>query len=224
MTRKELKKQAKASLSGNFGTVLGTILLAEIILSAASSMTFGIAMLFEGVLTFGLIGIQISVLRYGKAPFEQLFSGFSHFVSSFLAGLLKALYTTLWTLLFIVPGIVKSYSYAMTFYILNDNPDMDANEAITESRKMMKGHKGELFLLDLSFIGWLILCICTFGLLSFYVIPYMEMTRAAFYESIRPKRDPESDGENGKDDDSFISGGPEAPAPEAPAPDVMTEL
>jgi uncharacterized membrane protein len=73
----------------------------------------------------------------------------------------------------------------MTFYILRDNPGMTANEAITASREMMNGNKMKLFLLDLSFIGWILLTIVTFGIASFWTLPYMQAARAAFYEDIK---------------------------------------
>ena len=73
----------------------------------------------------------------------------------------------------------------MTCYILNDHPEMSATEAITESRKMMNGHKMEYFILQLSFIGWILLSVLTFGLLLFYVLPYMQATNAAFYEKLK---------------------------------------
>lgn len=88
-------------------------------------------------------------------------------------------------MLFVIPGIIKSYSYAMTFYIMADNPEIDGMEAITRSRQMMNGNKWRLFCLDFSFIGWFILCILTFGLLLLYVGPYMEAAHAAFYQSLK---------------------------------------
>ena len=88
-------------------------------------------------------------------------------------------------LLFVIPGLIKSYSYAMTFYIMADNPGIDGNEAITRSRQMMDGNKWRLFCLDFSFIGWIILCMLTFGILFFYVGPYMEAAHAAFYQSLK---------------------------------------
>ena len=91
------------------------------------------------------------------------------------------LYTFLWSLLFIIPGIVKSYSYAMTPYILLDRPELSATDAIKESEKMMNGHKMELFILDLSFIGWILLSMLTCGILVLYVEPYMMATKSAFY-------------------------------------------
>lgn len=100
--------------------------------------------------------------------------------------LLKNIFLCLWTLLFIVPGIIKYYSYRMVEYILADNPDMNVTDAITLSREMMNGHKWRTFLLDLSFIGWDILSIFTCGLLEiFWVAPYKCQAEAALYLSLK---------------------------------------
>ena len=99
--------------------------------------------------------------------------------------LLVSVYTFLWMLLFIVPGIVKAYSYAMAIYISKDKPELSAEECIQKSRRMMSGHKGELFLLDLSYIGWGILCILTCGILSLWVAPKMQTAHVLFYEDLK---------------------------------------
>lgn len=91
----------------------------------------------------------------------------------------------LWTLLFIVPGIIMSFAYALTPYILEDNPELSAWEASSRSREMMRGHKFELFWLWLSFIGWMILSLLTFGIGFFWLIPYMQLSFAAFYNDLK---------------------------------------
>lgn len=92
----------------------------------------------------------------------------------------------LWTLLFIIPGLIKSYSYRMVPYILSDNEDMSATEAITKSREIMNGNKWRAFVLDLSFIGWVFLSCITLGLVGiFYVAPYISATEAELYEAIK---------------------------------------
>ena len=98
---------------------------------------------------------------------------------------LVGLYATLWSFLLIVPGIIKFYAYAMTPYILIDNPELPANQAIYLSKKMMKGHKFDLFILQLSFVGWVFLSIFTLGIGLLWVIPYMMTAQAAFYQDIR---------------------------------------
>ena len=98
---------------------------------------------------------------------------------------LVGFFTSLWSLLLIVPGIVKFYAYAMTPYILVDNPELSANQAINLSKQMMKGHKFDLFFLQLSFIGWIILSIFTFGIGLLWLMPYMMTAQAAFYQDIK---------------------------------------
>lgn len=100
---------------------------------------------------------------------------------------LKHLYIFLWSLLLIIPGIIKAYSYRMVPYILTDNPNMDANEAITLSRKMMNGEKWNTFVLDLSFIGWYLLGVLACGIGTLFVAPYHESTNAQLYLVLRDK-------------------------------------
>ena len=178
-----MKQNAKASLSGNWGTAIGVFLIYCVIAGVLSST--GIGGLFIGLLTFGLCSAFLAVVRVKTMKIENLFDCTKNFGTVFVASILQGIYPFLWTLLFYIPGIVKSYSYAMTNYILIDNPNMTANEAITESRKMMNGHKFDLFILDLSFIGWYILSSFTFGILLLYVQPYHLAARAEFYENIR---------------------------------------
>ena len=98
---------------------------------------------------------------------------------------LMMLFTFLWSLLFIIPGIVKAFSYSMTPFILEEHPELGANEAIDHSRAMMKGHKFDLFWLILSFIGWGFLCLFTFGIGYLWLIPYMSTSISAFYEDVK---------------------------------------
>jgi uncharacterized membrane protein len=88
-------------------------------------------------------------------------------------------------LLLIVPGIVKSFSYSMSYFILRDNPGMGSSKAITASRNMMKGYKGKLFGLYLSFLGWAILCVLSLGIGYLWLVPYMMQTIANFYEELK---------------------------------------
>ena len=98
---------------------------------------------------------------------------------------LVMLFTFLWSLLFIIPGIVKCFSYSMTPFILEEYPELGANEAIDHSRAMMKGHKFDLFWLILSFIGWGFLCLFTFGIGYLWLVPYMDTSISAFYEDVK---------------------------------------
>lgn len=122
---------------------------------------------------------------------HDLFSEFGRWGAGFALNLLSGLFIGLWTMLFIIPGIVASYSYAMAPFILAENPEMSAMDAIRSSKELMKGHKGELFRLDLSFIGWGLLCVLTCGIGYLFLSPYQAASRAAFYRNLCPKYTPE---------------------------------
>ena len=98
---------------------------------------------------------------------------------------LMYLFISLWSLLFIIPGLIKTFSYALTPYILKDYPELSANQAINLSRKMMKGHKLDLFCLGLTFIGWVILSILTFGIGVLWLVPYMTSATSVFYLDVK---------------------------------------
>lgn len=184
MNNAQLKQLAKAKLKGNWGVALAVLLVAGV-LSAAASSAFGIIeLVIVGPLTVGVCSVFVSLFRKGSAQFEDMFGGFRNFFNNFITGLLVNVFIALWSMLFIIPGIIKTYAYAMTFYIQNDHPEMTETDAITASREMMRGHKMELFLLDLSFIGWYLLSALTFGVLLLYVLPYHNAARTAFYEEL----------------------------------------
>jgi len=155
--RVQLKLQAKQSLTGNWGVAIGTSIVGTLILSAASTATGGGGVLLSGVISVGLAIVMLEIVRGWKVEFTDMFKGFQNFGTTFLAGLLVVLYTFLWSILFIIPGIIKMYSYSMTSYILADHPEMKPRDALEASSVMMDGHKMDLFVLDLSFIGWYLL-------------------------------------------------------------------
>ena len=115
----------------------------------------------------------------------DLFSGFQNFGNAFLANLLMFIFIFLWSLLLIVPGIIKAISYSMTFFVLAEHPEMSGKEAIDESKKIMEGHKWEYFVLSLSFILWFLLGSITLGIAYIYVVPYMSTTITNFYHEIK---------------------------------------
>jgi uncharacterized membrane protein len=116
---------------------------------------------------------------------ESLFEGYNDFTRVSLILLLGYLYTFLWTLLFIIPGIVKSISYSQTVYVLKDYPELSYNQAIERSMAMMEGYKWQYFCLMFSFIGWFFLTALTFGIASIWVTPYLTATSAHFYEYVK---------------------------------------
>lgn len=138
-------------------------------------MTLGFANAFRRLLVAGENDVLGNTFRIATTKYW-------HKVWSML---LMELFIILWSLLFIIPGIIKAFSYAMTPYIVEENPDLSANEAIDRSRAMMKGHKFDLFWLLLSFIGWGILCLFTFGIGFLWLAPYVNTSLAAFYEDVK---------------------------------------
>ena len=149
-TRAELKDAAKQQIKGNVGMFFVIMLVMTLILSA-SSMVFVGPLLLTGPFALGFVNIYRYMVRDGKKPaFEDMFSGFNQFGQSLALYLLITIFTSLWTLLFIVPGIIKALSYSQAFYILADHPEMTASEALNESKRIMDGHKWEYYVLGLS--------------------------------------------------------------------------
>lgn len=143
-----------------------------------------IAFIIGGVIELGLKRYFLKQYDGQHHDFGDLFSQFSNWSGAFCLRLLTSIYLALWTMLFVIPGIIKTYSYAMAPYIMAEHPELGANECITRSRQVMDGHKFELFCLELSFIGWSIACIFTLGLGSPFLNAYLEAARAAFYRNI----------------------------------------
>lgn len=129
-------------------------------------------------------------LQKGESKISNLFIHYDIFVKAFLTDILMTIFIVLQFLLLIVPGIIATFAYQMTFYILAEHPDMDPIDAIKASRKMMKGHKWQLFCLQLSFIGWAILSAFTMGIGGLFLTPYSEAATAAFYKEISKEETP----------------------------------
>jgi uncharacterized membrane protein len=181
----ELRAAARSQLKGGWGEAIGLMVIYGVLMSIAC-MVFGIGeIIVGGALTFGYLGYFSRKARGEDAMIENLFDGFKLFLPTFLLFLLQSIFIMLWTLLLFVPGIIKTLSYSMSFFILRDNPDIGASAAIKASRKMMNGHKGKLFGLYISFIGWILLSMVTFGIAMLWVTPYMTLTLANFYEDLK---------------------------------------
>lgn len=173
--------------------VPGPEIVAIVIFAIVFIIIFAIAMAIAIVLdAFVINPLEIGIRRFGlanlnaKAEVKEIGFGYDHnYKNGVKTMFFRDLYTFLWSLLFIIPGIVKSYEYRMIPYLLADHPDMTSEQAFAESKRMMTGQKWNAFVLDLSFIGWDILSILTLGILSiFYVEPYKFMTKAALYEKL----------------------------------------
>ena len=189
MKARDFRHAAWESLRGKWGTMVLATLIYVLILGACGTLAFifvgGIAaLLLTGAFVLGLAGMGLAAARGQSVNAGQVFDGFKQYGSSLALYLLIAIFTFLWTLLLIVPGIVKALSYSMSWYILNDDPSIGANAARKRSMELMKGHKWRLFCLQLSFIGWGILCMLTLSILTLWVTPYMETAMAHFYRNL----------------------------------------
>ena len=191
---RELRERARYSLGGKvFGKTWIFAILATIIVMAvtaiAGSFTLGLgSIIVTGPLIVGLYGFYLNTARSSDEmnDFTVLFKSFKH-GQRYILPILTAIYTFLWSILFVIPGIVKFFAYSMAPYIIADKPGLSAKYALSLSQDMMKGHKWKLFCLYLSFIGWFILC--GIPVIGWCLIPwvgaYVQASMAEFYEEIR---------------------------------------
>ncbi len=194
----DLMRQAREALNGKWGLAIGTFVVYFIIISFLqgpsllfpssgflSLPTVLLTLIIVGPLAVGIAIFSLSISRNQEASLGQLFLGFSKFGICLAAYLLVALFTFLWTLLLIIPGIIAAISYSMTFFIIADENSIGAMEAIDKSKKMMDGNKWKYFCLGLRFIGWAILCILTLGIGFLWLAPYVQVTMAKFYDDVK---------------------------------------
>ena len=213
----ELRAQARERLEGKWGTfVLMTFLFYVIqallqipgsvgdlfkVLSPENALTSESLSTLSVLLSLLALplswGLTVSLLRNHReesVDLENLFDGFrgGRYTRVFCALFLVNLFTFLWALLLIIPGIMKAFSYALTPYIIMDEPELTARQAITRSCEIMEGRRWKLFCLYLSFIGWGILSLLTFGIGFLWLAPYMNASIAAFYEDARAEYEAEN--------------------------------
>lgn len=136
-------------------------------------------------LSWGCVVYFLNLIRNADISWERVFDGYKDFVRIFLAMFLVNLCVAIGFILLIVPGVIVFLMFSQTSYILKDNKEMSVSEAMKESKEMMEGHKAELFWLILSFIGWAILSLLTFGIGFLLLIPYYYSTMAHFYEDLK---------------------------------------
>lgn len=222
MDERNFRARARAVLQNNWGLSIGAAAVAYLLgglLTGSSFLpdlnseiaemlqisyerpafmgTITSALSFAGFIIGGTVQLgytKFLLNQHDGKPYEfnDLFSQFDRFRDGFLQSFLRGLYITLWTLLFIIPGIIAGYSYAMTPFLMAEHPDMTASQAIAASKEMMDGHKGELFALDLSFFGWLLLCVLTLNVGHLWLNPYRNAAYAAFYRELQAQYTTES--------------------------------
>ncbi|MDO5561826.1 MAG: DUF975 family protein [bacterium] len=197
-TRAGLKEAAKKQLKDKWVDSIIVVVVFMAIVGLISSI-FGndsntswigslIVFVVSGPLSYVLTKYFLDLARgtAKKVNWNKLAGEFkSMFTPALVLYFWVALKTFLWSLLLVVPGIIKAYGYSQSFYILVDNKKMDAKEIMAKSEKMMNGHKWELFVLQLSFFGWALLCVLTFGIGYLWLIPYMNTTFANYYDGLK---------------------------------------
>lgn len=206
-TNQEYKNAALAALKGHWApAVVCTIVYMLLALAAslalelidpvkvADGVFWTVYALVMGFMFLVLMPLQVGFYNAFKdflasgddALTRNMFRiGFSRWGHNVWGTLLMGIFVFLWSLLLFIPGLVKSFAYMLTPFILVDNPELSANEAINLSQKMMKGHKFDLFFLELSFLGWILLGILTLGIGYFWLVPYIYTSVAAFYQDVK---------------------------------------
>jgi uncharacterized membrane protein len=203
-TNQGYKNRALASLSGKWDkAIIATIIYLIITIGVSQVITIpfsssiagsGSASFLWTVLCFPLLWgytvFFLNIIREKKIDWDSIFDGYKNGEWKRIGGtyLLYYIYVILWTLLLIIPGIIKALSYSMTPFILQDDPTISGNAAIEKSMRMMDGHKMDLFWLFLSFIGWIILSIMTFGIGFILLEPYINTSVAHFYEDLKEQQ------------------------------------
>lgn len=137
------------------------------------------------VLSAGYILYAMSVRKGLETPYATMFDGFLFAGKIILLSIVQYIFIFLWSLLFIIPGFIARYRYRFALYNLCENPEMGVMEALNMSKAQTRGHKWELFVLDLSWIGWNILCTLTLGILSIWIAPYIQQTDIGYFQAIK---------------------------------------
>ncbi|MHC1683828.1 MAG: DUF975 family protein [Clostridiaceae bacterium] len=188
---KELKADARAQLKGKWGSAVGIIFLYGVIIALINLLTFipiiGTIAIFllTAPLALGLVLFSLRFKRGEEYSAGTLFDGFKQFGSTIGLYLWMTLWVFLWMLLLIIPGIIKAISYSMCFYILADNPDVGIRNALNLSKELMHGFKWKFVVLQLSFIGWVILSIVSLGIGFLWLVPYAQISMANFYDDLK---------------------------------------
>jgi uncharacterized membrane protein len=183
-----LMQMARESLKGKWGLAIGTLVVYILISLGIQLIPYVgpiASLIISGPFALGLSYFSLSISRNQDAKLEQIFQGFNNFGTALGTYLLMLLFTVLWAILLIIPGIIAAISYSMTFYILADDHSIGAMDAIDKSKKMMDGYKWKFFYLGLRFFGWALLCILTLGIGFLWLIPYLQVSMAKFYEDVK---------------------------------------
>lgn len=212
-SRAELKARAKFTLKGQYWKLFGAILLVSLItgaisgfgsllslfsdedgfnvaaVSLSSLVSIAVSLFVSIPVNLGLSRLYIRAAQGCRADIDELFSVYrsGHLLNAILVQFLEGLFITLWSLLFIIPGIVKAFSYFMINYMLAENPGLEQARAFEISKQLMRGNRGKAFVLGLSFLGWELLSLLTLGIGMVFLTPYINMTFSHFYLELKER-------------------------------------
>ena len=189
MDRVELKNLAKQQIRGH----IGVLFLITLIVAAVSALVgmipvagpLATALVVTPAFSIAMVTIYLKLTQHMTPDIAELFAHFNKFWAAFKVLFLTGLFSFLWSLLLVIPGIVKAYAYSMAYYIKLDHPEYTWGQCLDQSQVMMKGYKMTLFIQDLSFIGWYIVGALCFGLGTLWVMPYHHAARSVFYENLK---------------------------------------
>ncbi|MFA5236062.1 MAG: DUF975 family protein [Bacilli bacterium] len=187
MTASDFRRVASEKVNAQMTNSIIIYLIFFVITSFALGTVVGEFVLM-GPLTLGLVKYAKMISKGEKVEIEVLFKGIENFVAAMIVWIIKTVFTFLWSLLFVIPGLVKHYAYSMSMYLLEETPTLDPLEAIKRSQDMMQGHKWRLFCLEISYIGWFILSAFTFGILLLWVMPKFEVAHYEFFLDLKQQR------------------------------------
>ncbi len=196
MDRRQIKEKGLSMFKAQYWPVVGILVLITLICAGAGSLNLmpmiGIAVTAV-VAAFACVGSAwfcLQVYRGEQAKIETVFTPFNNFAHVLGGFWYMMLFQILWSMLFIIPGIIKGIAYSMAPYILVDKPEIPATEVLEESMRMTDGHKAEIFVFYLSFLGWILLSVITFDIVGiFYAFPYMQVSAAGIYETLKAEQE-----------------------------------
>ncbi len=177
---RDYRQSAWKKLNGQWGNAI----LSSILYSLVASVPF-----LDGIMLCGYSKFMLDLSRGKNPSIDTVFKGFDNALSALLLGLLNGIFLFLWSLLLFIPGIIMTYAYSMSFYLMADDPSLTATQARKKSIELMRGNKWRLFCLGMSFFGWALLTMITFGLAAIFVAPYQQLATAEFYRSLINDKD-----------------------------------
>lgn len=187
----ELMRNSRAALKGKWGLAIATFLVYMLVVGGVGflhDIASIVSIVLAGPMALGAATFSLSLARGKEAKFEQIFDGLKDFINALATYLLMLLRIILWSLLLVIPGIIGALSYSMTFYILSEDRSLKPKMAIEASTRMMDGNKLKLFYLFLRFFLLALLCILTLGIGFLWLIPYVNVTMAMFYDDLTEEK------------------------------------